>query len=120
MRRMVLGCLLVLACAAAPARAALWSRMPPIEPPKPPAGAGARATVARAQLAGAITARDARRWRRDVVRARTAMRRLSGARRAELASVLASLDGLTTTRMALAFLTLERNTTEWRTRPFPA
>ena len=52
--------------------------------------------------------------------------RLSGARRAELASVISTLERiaasgqLTPSRMVPLFLTLEQNTAFWRARPFPA
>ncbi len=97
----------------------------PARPPLPD-GSDVRSALARARLTGAITGADARRWRADVLRARTVLGRLHGARRAELGAVLGALDGLALTgrltagRMPLAFLTLERNVTEWRTRPFPA
>src|SRR4051812_42970664 len=118
MRRALL-CLLLLAALAAPARAALWTRAPATtaEPRPLPVGTDVRAVLARARLTGRIGAREARRWRGDVVRARAVMRRLTGARHAELASVLGTLDALaaarqlTASRMPLAFLTLERNIT---------
>ncbi len=122
MRRALLS-VLVFTALAAPADAALWTPMPAqlVAPPELPRGDGVRAVVGRARITGAIPARDARRWRADIVAARAVLRRLSGARRAELASVLAGLGHrLTASRMPLAFLTLERNTALWRTRPIPA
>ena len=130
--RRVLVALAVLLAAPSGARAALVvdGGPPPslvVIPQRPPLpdGADVRSALVRARLIGAITGDDARRWREDVLDARGAVRRLEGARRAELASVLGTLDGLaasgqlTAGRMPLAFLTLRRNVREWRTRPFP-
>ncbi len=124
---------LVLALPAATARAALVTDGGPppslvVLPERPPLpdGSDVRSALARARLIGAIPGADARRWRDEVLRARTAVRRLRGARRVELAAVLGALDGLaasgrlTPGRMPLAFLTLRRNVLEWRTRAFPA
>ncbi|MEA2126506.1 MAG: hypothetical protein QOI80_3288 [Solirubrobacteraceae bacterium] len=125
MRRALL-CLVVFAALAAPARAALWTALPPAVRPPLPAGTDVRGAITRARLTEAIDARSARRWRADVTRARTVIHRLTGARHDELAAVLGALDALAVTqrltpaRMPLAFLTLERNVREWRTRPFPA
>ena len=94
--------------------------------PRLPAGRSVRTALRRALLTGAIERRDWARWRATDRRARAALRRLSGARRAELASVvgvvdrLASGGQLTAGRMPLAFLTLERNVEVWTRRPFPA
>jgi hypothetical protein len=91
-----------------------------------PTGTDARAVLRRALLSGTIDRRRWARWHRDLRQARRAVGRLPGARRAELASVLGTVEGLaasgrlTASRMPLAFLTLRRNTTVWRTRPFPA
>jgi hypothetical protein len=123
-RALGLLCFLLLAM---PAGAAVLGPPPPRPKPKPPpAGTDVRATLARARLSKAIDGDTARRWRADVVLARKVLRRLDGARRAELANVLGGLDALAATqqltvaRMPLAFLTLERNITQWRTRPYPA
>ena len=94
--------------------------------PHMPTGTGTRAVLRRALLRGAIGHRQWAAWRHDLVLARRVVPRLEGARRAELASVLGTVEGLaasgrlTASRMPLAFLTLRRNTTVWRTRPFPA
>jgi hypothetical protein len=116
--RCALACLLALAAMAGPAHAALWTYVPPRQ--EPASGPGVRAVVARAAFEGAISARDARRWRADLAGARDALRRLDGARGAELASAFPEPETLTVSRMPLAFLTLQRNTVLWRSRPFPA
>jgi hypothetical protein len=126
--RCALVAVLALAAMAAPVRAAPWTAVPqPVVEPRPlPAGTDVRGAITRARLLGAIRGADARRWRADVTRARKAIHKLDGARQAELATVLGALDALaatqqlTASRMPVAFLTLRRNITEWRKRPFPA
>jgi hypothetical protein len=129
--RLAALCALGMALLAAPAGAAVMvDRGAPVALATPapvlPPGTDVRGALARARLTGAIGAALARRWRADVTRARVVTGRLSGARRAELGAVLSGLDALAATqqltpaRMPLAFLTLERNVTEWRARPFPA
>ena len=104
-------------------------RRPPakrhVRRPRMPRGHDARAVLRRALLRGRIARRDWHRWRATLLRSRLAVRRLTGARRAELHTVLAGVEAmaasgrLTPSRMRLAFLTLRRNTTVWRFRPFP-
>jgi hypothetical protein len=94
------------------------------------ASAGGRRAVgralARASRRGAISARQAARWRRGFARAGRTLRRLRGARRAQLAYVLGSVERLarggrlTSSRMPVAFLQLERNRSYWRSLPYPA
>jgi hypothetical protein len=73
-----------------------------------------------------ITIEQYRRWRRDVVRAVRTLRKLRGARRTQLAYVLASVESLAqrrrlgATRMPVAFLQLARNRQYWRALPYPA
>jgi hypothetical protein len=105
-------------------------------PPPPPAAArgpragSARTLTVRRRLrdllrAGAITQEAHDRYRALYDEARALRGRLRGARRAELARVISTLEritadrGLTTTRLEPLFLTLERNSDFWRTRPFP-
>lgn len=131
--RRALLILAVLLAAPAPAGAALVAEGGPppslfVIPERPPLpdGSDVRGALARARLIGAIRPADARRWRSQTLTARQVVRRLDGARRAELGAVLGALDALAATgrltagRMPLAFLTLRRNVTQWRTRPFPA
>ena len=64
--------------------------------------------------------------RRVLRRARVSVRRLTGARRTELAAALGGVDDLaarrllTAGRMRLAFLTLRRNLETWTRGTFPA
>ena len=96
-------------------------------PKRPSAGARAVARALRRELAAErITPTEMRRWRRWHALARRAVRRLHGARRAQLAYVLGSVEALAlqkrliATRMPAAFLQLERNRQYWRRLPFPA
>lgn len=131
MRRALL-ILALLLVTVAPADAALVTDGGPppslaVLPERPPLpdGADVRSALARARLTESIAPADARRWRSEVLRARSVVRRLHGARRIELSAVLGALDALAATgrltpgRMPLAFLTLRRNVREWRKRPFP-
>ena len=69
---------------------------------------------------------DYRRWRRYYVLSIRALRKLRGARRAQLRYVTDSVEALalarrlTPTRMPVAFLQLERNRQYWRKLPYPA
>jgi hypothetical protein len=69
---------------------------------------------------------DYARWRRGHKRARRTVRRLRGARRAQLGYVVASVERLALarrlipSRMPVAFLQLERNRQYWRKLPYPA
>jgi hypothetical protein len=98
----------------------------------PPSGGAAPAprdpvlrAVASAQARGAIDAGAAREHRAAYRRAREVHRRLQGARRRELASVIAQARGmaaggrLSASRMPLVFLTLRRNAEWWARRPAP-
>jgi D-glucuronyl C5-epimerase C-terminus len=86
----------------------------------------ATARALRVALArGAISPARYRGYRRAVARARAVERRLRGARRRELGSVIALVDGmalrrqLTASRMPAVFLILRRNTQYWPHKPFP-
>jgi hypothetical protein len=67
-----------------------------------------------------------RRWARRYIAARRTALRLRGARRAQLAYVIGSVERLATSgrltasRMPVAFLQLERNRAYWRSLPYPA
>ncbi len=69
---------------------------------------------------------DYRRWRTTYVRSLRTLRRLSGARAAQLRYVLTSVESLAlrrrlgATRMPVAFLQLERNRQYWPRKPYPA
>lgn len=107
--------------------------LPPPPGPRPRARPGAAAargpTVKRAVrdafLDGRIGEEDHDRYRALYDEARSLRRRLSGARRAQLHAVIATLeriaaDGyLTVGRMPALFLQLDRNVEFWRTKPFP-
>ena len=80
----------------------------------------------RARMAKRISKRRYADGRRVDARARAAVGRLSGVRRAELARVISALDGLAregtlvSSRLALAVLTLRRNVELYTSRPLPA
>jgi hypothetical protein len=80
----------------------------------------------RAYARKAISRGSYKRYRKIVVRARKARKRLRGARRRELGNVIALVDGmalrrkLTASRMPAVFLILRRNTQYWPKLPFPA
>jgi hypothetical protein len=84
------------------------------------------AALHRALLSGRMSAFDHRRLLADVAAARGAVRRLSGARRTELASVLGTVDALAAqgrlgpSRLRPVLLVLKRNTETWTRAPFPA
>jgi hypothetical protein len=67
-----------------------------------------------------------RRWNRQYVAARRTLRRLRGARRAQLGYVVYSVERLaihsrlSASRMPVAFLQLARNRQYWRALPYPA
>jgi hypothetical protein len=92
----------------------------------PAPAASVKGAVRQAFLQGAIPAADHDSYRLLYDESRSVRRRLSGARRAELHSVIVTLEriaaaeDLTPPRMPALFLTLERNTEFWRSRPFPA
>ena len=100
--------------------------------PRPRAFASSRGSravlrvLARALRAQSITRPDYDRYRRAYRRIRSAWRRLAGARQAEVGYLIRSLERialggrLTPSRMPLLFLQLERNTTYWPSKPFPA
>jgi len=97
-----------------------------VAPASAAAGPTVKASVRRALLDGTITREAHDSYRRLYDESRSVRKRLSGARRAELHSVVATLeriaDGrdLNAARMPVLFLLLERNTEFWRSRPFPA
>lgn len=115
-----------------PSRAASDLVAPPAQAPEPERRAGAaqeretvRGAIRRAFLAGQITEEQHDEYRRLYLEARSARRRLSGARRAQLHAVIVNLeriaaDGrLSSGRMPALFLTLQRNTFVWTQRAFP-
>ena len=83
------------------------------------------AALRRALLTQAITQPAHDRYRAAYAGARTAARRLTGARRTEEAAVLASVERLaserrlTPSRLPAVFLNLRRNTRTWTEAPFP-
>ena len=90
------------------------------------AGPTVKGSVRRALLDDAITREAHDSYRRLYDESRSVRKRLSGARRAELHSVIATLEriaagrDLNGARMPVLFTLLERNTEFWRSRPFPA
>lgn len=88
-------------------------------------GPSVRLVLRESLLAGRLTRADHDRYRALYLEARVVRRRLQGARRAELQSVIATLEylagarRLTEQRMTSMFLILRRNTQFWRLRPFP-
>jgi hypothetical protein len=96
----------------------------PAEPGRPrlPEGRTVKGAVRRAHLAGHIDRRHYAAYRRLDRRARSAVAKLNGRRRNELAAVVRTLDGLAATkrltpsRMPVAFLTLRRNLEVWANR----
>ena len=89
------------------------------------AGPSVKRVLRSALDAGQLQGEDYARYRDLYKSARSARRRLSGARENELASVIRTLERiarageLTTSRMPALFLTLERNTDFWLERSFP-
>ena len=106
---------------ARPVRAAVPTATP-APPPPLPAGRTVRGAVKRARMAGHLTRERATAYRELDRRARRALGKLSGRRRAELGAVVGTLDRLaaerrlTASRMPLAFLTLRRNVEVWANR----
>ena len=102
---------------------------PPARVAAPRAVASAGPTVGkvlkRALAAGDITADERREWRRDYRRALRTRANLTGARQAQLSSVIEILERiaragqLDASRMPALFLQLERNTEYWPDRPYP-
>ena len=106
---------------------------PPGRPVRVPrAGASSRRgeravgrALGRAVRARRISRSRYSRYRRIFRRALSVRRRLRGARRRQLSYVIASVEGmalrrrLVSARMPVVFLTLERNTQYWRSRPYP-
>jgi hypothetical protein len=93
-----------------------------------PSPAGARgpsvtAALTRLKSSGAITEAAYRQYAGAYSAANSSLRRLSGTRRAELASVIANTQGMaaagafTPTRLPVIFMTLERNRQWWTTQP---
>jgi D-glucuronyl C5-epimerase-like protein len=125
--RLALGIVVALLALAPGARAfVVADGAPPRTRLATPDPATLRGAVTRAWMRGDIELRRAKRWRAVVVRARETVARLEGPRQAELAAVLAGVERLaasgqlTPSRMRLAFLTVRRNTLQWRARAFPA
>jgi hypothetical protein len=134
-RVLLLGVLLLPGCGNAPAASVppdrhdapvVHAAVPgsPLAPARPrlPAGRTVRGAVRRAYLTGHLSATQYAGYRRLDRRARAALARLGGRRRAELGAVVGTLDGLaaeqrlTAGRMPLAFLTLRRNIEVWANR----
>jgi hypothetical protein len=102
------------------------SRVPARARARPSAGTTVGQALDRALESGAITAEEHAEWRAAYSSARRTRARLTGSRRAQLNSVIgtlqaiASADQLTASRMPALFLQLERNTEYWPSRPYPA
>src|SRR3989440_1124048 len=110
--------LLILGLAAGPANAGRTSRARAAA-----RGPSASAVLLRLRTAGAITDTVYRKDYAALVAAKRSLRRLSGTRQAELGAVLANIEavaaagGLSSSRLAGLFLTLERNRDWWTTQP---
>jgi hypothetical protein len=82
--------------------------------------------LSKALKAEKISRADYRRWRKRYAAARRTLRRLRGARKAQLAYVVGSVERLAlsgrliSSRMPVAFLQMERNRQYWRALPYPA
>ena len=82
--------------------------------------------LSRSRRAGSIGTDDEQRWRRWYLRGLGSLRRLIGARDTQLRYVVDSVEALAIgrrlipSRMAAAFLQLERNRQYWRALPYPA
>ena len=104
----------------------LVSALLAVAPASAAAGPTVKASVRRALLEGSVTREAHDSYRRLYDESRSVRKRLSGARRAELHSVIVTLEriaagrDLNAARMPVLFLLLERNTEFWRSRPFPA
>jgi D-glucuronyl C5-epimerase C-terminus len=113
----VLLALIVLGLAAAPTEARGPSRA------RAARGPSASAVLLRLHAAGAISEAVYRQDYGALVAAKRSLRRLSGTRQAELGAVLANIEaiaaagGLSPSRLAALFLTLERNRGWWTTQP---
>lgn len=92
---------------------------------RPAKGPTVARRLRRLLLAGAISEAEHDRYRALYTEARRVRGRLSGGRRAELASVIRTLERITAEnrlspgRLPALFLILRRNTEFWRTKPFP-
>jgi D-glucuronyl C5-epimerase C-terminus len=132
----VIGALAALLVAAPAAAQMADPTMPPVGcKPRPGDAAPAPAFSAKGpsvrkvlrdrMLEGAITQEQHDGWRAVYDEARRVRSRLKGGRRDELAAVVKNADRmaagglLTVTRMPAVFLTLQRNTEYWRSKPFP-
>ncbi|TMK26370.1 MAG: hypothetical protein E6G62_02710 [Actinobacteria bacterium] len=110
--------LLILGLAVAPADARRTSRARAAA-----RGPSASAVLLRLRTAGAITDPVYRKDYAALVAAKRSLRRLSGTRQAELGAVLANIEaiaaagGLSSSRLAGLFLTLERNRDWWTSQP---
>jgi hypothetical protein len=120
-----------------PARAATDLPRPPRASARASVSAGAASSTARGRRAvrralvkglraDKISRSGYRRWTRRYVLARRTLRRLRGARRAQLGYVVRSVERLAlarrliVSRMPVAFLQMERNRQYWRKLPYPA
>ena len=85
-----------------------------------------RRSLAKALRAKKISRSGYRRWKRQYLLARRTLRRLRGARRAQLGYVVNSVERLaagrrlSASRMPVAFLQMARNRQYWRSLPYPA
>jgi hypothetical protein len=120
------GHTLGIASARRPAGAArAWRRARSSAKPRADRRAVYRA-LSRAERRNRIASGSYRRWRRWYVNSIRSYRRLRGARRDQLGYVIDSVEALalsgrlTPTRMAGAFVQLERNRRYWRSLPYPA
>jgi hypothetical protein len=88
-------------------------------------GPTVRAELQRMQAAGELDAATAASYRKAYTSAQSALKRLSGFRRAQLKAVLANVDAtaadhlFTATRLPAVFLTLQRNRAWWTASPLP-
>ena len=121
-----------------PARSASDLLRPPARPRRAAVTAGAAATstargrrAVRRALVKTLRAKKIsrpryRRWKRQYLLARRTLRRLRGARRAQLGYVVSSVERLArgrrliASRMPVAFLQMTRNRQYWRKLPYPA
>ena len=93
---------------------------------RPAARTTVRKAITRAYDSGQILAEERDAYRAAYSRALRTRAGLSGPRRAQLGSVIetleaiAAVDGLNASRMPALFLQLERNTEYWPSRPYPA
>jgi hypothetical protein len=99
-----------------------------VEPPsaRTAGGPSVRRVLRQAMLGRSISKEQHQAWRRTYDNARRLRGRLGGGRRAELGSVIRTLEriaarrSLSVSRMPALFLQLQRNVEFWRSKPFPS